>query len=251
MKFIVQKEIFDKCPDFEAGLVAVRGIDNLTADMDIEAFLRHASLEAGLLLNLKPVDKDVTIASYREVLASLGIEAAEHLPSMEARLRELADGIEKEKAAGETFAPGMMSGLSGAAALPRMDPANDLARGAELQFRIPVFVFDMGDEKEPLVLRAAAEGDVFSETEAPEAGEPVFALGKGIAVRHFFCERGTAAAVTGETRNLLLVIPCFGKSRRRAMSVRNELARRLKDSFGRNAETDWISSLAPDYESAI
>lgn len=246
MKFIVEKEIFEKCPDFEAGLVAVRGIDNLTADRDIEAFLRHASLEAGLLLNLKPVDKDATIASYREVLSALGIDAAEHLPSMEARLRELADGIEKEKEAGETFAPGMMSGLTGAAALSRMDPANDLVRGAELQFRIPVFAFDMGDEKEPLVLRAAAEGDDFS-----EAGEPVFALGKGIAVRHFFCERGEAAAVTGETRNLLVVIPCFRQSRRRAMSVRNELARRLKDSFGRNAETDWISSLAPDYESAI
>lgn len=105
------------------------------------------------------------------------------------------------------------------------------------------------------MLRRAKEGDAFTDRngaeQAPEAEEILFAMGSGVSVRHFFCEEGTAGAVVPETRNVLVVLPCFGATRRKAMSVRNELARRMKDSFGRTAETAWLDSRTTEFVSEI
>lgn len=257
MKFTIDPIIFELFPDFNAGLVAMKGIDNLVQDRDIEAFLRHASLEAGLLMKLKPLASDHGVRSYRDVLEKLG---AEGVTAMERVIRELGEHIAAEQQAAlagqaEKRGPGSVTGLIGDTALPRINPVRDLARGAELQFRLPVFAFDMGDESEPLMLRRAKKGDAFTDgngaEQAPEAEEILFAMGSGVSVRHFFCEEGTAGAVVPETRNVLVVLPCFGATRRKAMSVRNELARRMKDSFGRTAETAWLDSSTTEFVSEI
>ena len=256
MRFTIDPIIFTKFPDLNAGVVAMKGIDNLVPDRDIEAFLRHASLEAALLLKLKPLASDHGVRTYREALSACG--AAEAVSAMEAVLRELGEAIAKEQAAaGEApqRGPGSVAGLIGDTALPRVNAAMDLVRGAKIQFRLPVFAFDMGDEAEALALRMAEAGDRFqsvggAEEEVP-AGELVYALGQSAAVRHFFCEAGAAGAVTKETRNILVVIPCFGATRRKAMSVRNEIARRMKDSFGRSAESAWLDKDTPEFISEI
>ncbi len=251
MKLTVAPEIFEEFPDFELGIVAARGVDNRGADREIEAFLRHALLEAGLLLKLKPVDKDPTVAFYRDLLAKMG--AAEAVPSMEARLSEVAAGIAAETGADASFAPGQTAGLVGVTAIRRLSPIADLARGAEIQFRLPVFAFDMETE-EVLSVRKAFPDDRF-ETEVGAVSvsekEAIFAFGNRVAVRYLFCAQSGAGAVTARTRDVLIAIPCFAPSRRRAMSARNEIARRIKDSFGRDTEADWLSSVAPDFVSGL
>lgn len=252
MKCTIDAQIFERFPDFNLGLVAMKGIDNLVPDRDIEAFLRHASLEAGLLLKLKPLAADRGVQSYREALARGGMDG---VPSMERTLRALGEGIVREASAPAARGPGSVTGLIGDTALPRLNAAKDLARGAELQFRIPVFAFDMGDESAALAVRAAGEGDRFltagGAEETPEAGEVLFAFGREAAVRRFFCDEGRTGAVTPDARNILFALPCFGATRRKAMSVRNELARRMKDSFGRTAETAWLDAETPDFVSQI
>ena len=249
MTVTVAPEIFAKFPDLEIGLVFVRGLDNLGTDREIEAYFRHVLLEAGLLLKLKPIEKDPSILLLREKLSAMG--AAEAVSSVEALLLEFAAGIEREKEADETFAPGKTVGLIGLSALSRETPVMDLVRAASLESRLPVLAFAM-DWQEELALREAQDGDKFpAETgnETVPPGEPVWAFPETISVRHLFGKQGTAGRVTSETRNLLLAVPCFAASRRRAMSVRNELARRLLDSFGRDTETGWLSADAPSFVS--
>lgn len=257
MKFTIDPIIFEQFPDFSAGLVAMKGIDNLVADRDIEAFLRHASLEAGLLLKLRPLASDHGVRVYRDALAKGGMDG---VPAMERVIRELGEHIAAEQQAalaGENAArgPGSVTGLIGDTALPRINPVRDLARGAELQFRLPVFAFDMGDESEALILRRTEAGDRFLDADGAEqplgGAELVFALGHEISVRRFFCDEGKLGAVVPETRNILMVIPCFAATRRKAMSVRNELARRMKDSFGRTAETAWLDRDTAEFVSEI
>lgn len=254
MEFHAASAIFEQFPDFNAGIVAVKGIDNETEDEDIEAFLRHASLEAGLLLKLKPLSSDSSVQAYREALRKAGIDPAAHLSTMEAGLLALEKGIAQEQEAGTSAVMSGMTGFIGMQAFERKTPAEDLAAGAELQFRMPVLPFDIG-KNGVMTLRPAEEGDTFTSRdgaeEQPDLGEPVFVLGKETAARHFFCEMGEAGRVTEDTRHLLLVIPCFAVNRRRAMSVRNELARRVKDSFGRSAEMAWIDEAHPSYVSEI
>lgn len=96
MKFTIDPIIFELFPDFNAGLVAMKGIDNLVQDRDIEAFLRHASLAAGLLMKLKPLASDHGVRSYRDVLEKLG---AEGVPAMERVIRELGEHIAAEQQA--------------------------------------------------------------------------------------------------------------------------------------------------------
>ena len=254
MEFHIERAVFERFPDFSAGLVAVKGIDNETEDLDIEAFLRHASLEAALLLTLKPLGADPSIRAYREALARLGIDAEAHPPVMEAALRALGQEVAREREAGISAEMSGMTGFVGMTAFARKTPAEDLAAGASLQFRLPVLAFDVG-KNGVMTLRAAAEGDRFvnegGAEEALPAGELIFALGRDAAMRRFFCERGEAGRVTEDTRHMLFVIPCFGATRRRAMSVRNELARRVKDSFGRAAEAAWIDEAHPSYVSEL
>lgn len=249
MTVTVAPEIFAGFPDLEIGLVFVRGLDNLGTDREIEAYFRHVLLEAGLLLKLKPIEKDPSILLLREKLSAMG--AAEAVSSVEALLLEFAAGIEREKEADETFAPGKTVGLIGLSALSRETPVMDLVRAASLESRLPVLAF-AADRQEELALREAQDGDKFpAETgnETVPPGEPVWAFPETISVRHLFGLQGTAGRVTAETRNLVLAVPCFAASRRRAMSVRNELARRLLDSFGRDTETGWLSADAPAFVS--
>ena len=249
MTVYIAPEIFSRFPDLEVGLVFVRGLDNLGTDREIEAYFRHVLLEAGLLLKLKPVEKDPSILLLREKLAQMG--AAGATSSVEALLSEFAAGIEREKTADETFAPGKTVGLIGLSALSRETPVMDLVRAASLEARLPVLAFDMGKQEE-ISLREARAGDSFPAGEKEEtipAKEPVWAIGDAVSVRYLFGTQGAAGRVTGETRNLLLAVPCFAASRRRAMSVRNELARRLLDSFGRDTETGWLSADAAAFVS--
>ena len=92
MKLTIDPTIFEAFPDLNVGVVAIKGLDNLTADRDIEAFLRHASLEAGLLLSLKPLASDHGVRAYRAALAKLGGAGEDCVPAMEAVLRELGEG---------------------------------------------------------------------------------------------------------------------------------------------------------------
>ena len=250
MNIHVTPEIFSKFPDLEIGIISVRGLDNLGQDRDIEAFFRHVLLEAGLLLRLKPVETDPSILLLREKLAAM--DAADAVSSAEALLAAFAAGIRKEETADETFAPGKTTGLIGLTALPRETPVSDLIRAASLEARLPVTAFDAGGRK-TLSLCETKDGDPFQNADGNlqtlAAGEIVWTLDDATSVRHLFCEQGKAGTVTSETRDLIVAIPCFAASRRRAMSVRNELARRLLDSFGRDTETGWISKAAPEFVS--
>ncbi len=250
MKINVSPEIFERFSDLEIGLVSMRGLDNLSADRDIEAYFHHVLLEAGLLLRLKPVEKDPSILLLREKLSQMN--APDARSSVETLLLEFAEGIEREKTAEETFAPGKTAGLIGLTALPRENPVSDLVRAASLEARLPILAFDVKD-RQALSLREAKNGDTFQNADGlaqpvPEK-EPVWAFGAAVSVRQIFCDQGKTAAVTKETRDLILAVPCFASSRRRAMSVRNELARRLLDSFGRDTETGWLSKTAPEFVS--
>lgn len=235
MQLTIDEKIFELFPDFNAGVVAIKGIDNLTQDPDIEAFLRHASLEAGLLLKLRPIDKDASILAYRDALEKIGAEGA--VSSVERTIRAFEEGLSAAEGNAD-FTPGTMTGLEGALALPRENPVMDLVHGTELQFRLPALAFDAGRGETPVSLRM-------------EDGDIVFSMGEEISVRHFFCEEEKAGRVDEETRNLLLVIPCFAVNRRKAMSVRNELARRLKDSFGRTSEAAWLTKEEREFISKI
>lgn len=253
MKLTVDERVFALFPDFSMGIVAMKGLDNLTPDRDIEAFLRHASLEAGLLLKLRPLASDRGVQAYRQALQKGNMTG---VPAMEQVLRELGECIVREQTEGAADrGPGSVTGLIGDTALPRINPVRDLVRGAEVQFRLPVLAFDMGRESEALALREAADGDRFVGVDGTEEvlddKELIFAFGRTAAVRRFFCDEGRCGAVTPETRNVLVVIPCFADTRRKAMSVRNELARRMKDSFGRSAEAAWVDRASPEFVSDI
>lgn len=247
MKIQVMPEVFARFPDLEIGLVAARGIDNFGTDREIEAFFRHVLLEAALLLRLKPVETDPSILLLREKLAEMG--AAGVVSSAEMLLAELADGIEREKEADVEFAPGKTTGLIGLSALSRQNPVSDLVRAASLESRLSVFFFDVGT-CETISVRETKGGEIFTNAaggkETLLAGEPVWALDEVISVRYLFSDRGKTGTVTEETRNIVLAVPCFAASRRRAMSVRNELARRLSESFGRDTEAGWISKDASE-----
>lgn len=257
MKVTIDEAIFEQFPDFNAGILAVKGIDNLTKDTDIELFLRHASLEAGLLLKLKPLDRDAAVLAYREALARVG---AESRSSMEQTFHDFVTGMEEEKRQAadpdsqKQLAPGSMTGLIGQTALPRVSPVMDLVHGAELQFRMPVLAFDVGKKEAPVALLLAKAGESFAAGDGSGVttdGEPVLTVGGEVAVRHFYCERGEAGELTEDTRNLILFLPAFHVNRRKAMSVRNELARRIKDSFGRDVEAAWLDTSTKEFISQI
>lgn len=73
MKFIVEKDIFDKIPNACFGVVAAKGIDNTADRPEISALLDEYILSAARRFDGKRVKDEPDILPYREAFRALGI----------------------------------------------------------------------------------------------------------------------------------------------------------------------------------
>ena len=160
MKFIVEKEIFEKLPNACFGVVMAKGIDNNKTYPEIEQLLDESIAAAAQRFEGKKVKEEPDILPYREAFRALGINPNKYLCSIEALFTRIAKGK----------------------GMPHINPVVGLGNAVSLKYTLPMGAHDLGGSSEDICIRLAQPGDTFlpfgGETEeTPDSGEVIMPSG--------------------------------------------------------------------------
>ena len=156
MKFIVEKEIFEKLPNACFGVVMAKDIDNSKAYPEIDRLLDESITAAAQRFEGKKVKEEPDILPYREAFRALDINPNKYLCSIEALFTRIAKGK----------------------GMPHINPVVDLGNAVSLKYTLPMGAHDLGGSSEDICIRLSLPGDTFlpvgGETEeTPDSGEVV------------------------------------------------------------------------------
>lgn len=215
MKFIVEKEIFEKLPDACFGVVMAKGIDNSKAYLEIEQLLTESIQTAALHFEGKKVKEEPDILPYREAFRTLGINPNKYLCSIEALFTRIAKGK----------------------GMPYINPVVDLGNAVSLKYTLPMGVHDLGCSSDDICIRLAQTGDTFlpfgaDTEEIPDIGEVIYAVGHQVRTRRWTWTQSENGKITSDSSDIFFPIDGFTDfNRNQVIAARNELNSLVKKIF--------------------
>jgi tyrosyl-tRNA synthetase len=231
MRFILGADLLERVPDTCVAVVVAEGVDHSRGGDSIRGLL-DASIEA-TRVEFGDGDPAVVseIAAWRERLGRLGVDAAQHPPSIETLVRRaLTDDA------------------------PRVGPVVDLANAISLKYRLPVGAHDLDRLRGDLAVRLARAGEYFtglgeSVVESVPVGEPVYADDREVRTRRWVWRQGDRGKVTAATRTVFYPIDGFvGVSDEAARRAASDLAARVGELLGARTTILWVDRSTPAVE---
>ena len=233
MKFIVEKEVFDKLDDVCFGIVVAKGIDNTQKIEKIQNLL-----EAGIKANEekyegKKVKESEEVACYREAFRALGINPNKFMSSIESMLTR----VSKKKG------------------LPSINPIVDIGNAMSLKYYLPMGAHDIDTiAPQDVEVRFSRDGDKFipfgeTEPEILDAGELVYAVGDKVRTRRWIWRQSEEGKIVESTKNIFFPIDGFKNSNYdNLMAAREELASLLKEIFDCEIKVGFIDKDNREFE---
>jgi len=216
MNFLVRPEVFEALPELCVGVVVAKGADNSKQYPPIEALLDSAIGEAEARFAGKKVREESEILPYREAFRALSINPNKYMCSIEALFTRIAKGK----------------------GMPHISPLVDLNNAVSLRHTLPMGTHDLGISDEDIEIRYAEDGDVFipfgsDETEAPDPGELVYAVGHDVRTRRWTWRQSEHGKIGPETGYVFFPIDGFlGFNEKEVAKAAEELEALLKEHFG-------------------
>lgn len=232
MKFIVEKEIFEKLPSACFGVVMAKGIDNSKAYPEIDKLLDESIENAAQYFEGKKVKEESDILPYREAFRTLGINPNKYLCSIEALFTRIAKGK----------------------GMPHINPIVDLGNAISLKYTLPMGAHDLGGSIENICIRPALSGDTFlpfgSEIEEmPDIGEIVYAVGHQVRTRRWTWRQSEHGKITSASTDIFFPIDGFTNfNRNQILDARNELQTLVSEIFGCQTITGFVDADHPEME---
>lgn len=232
MKFIVEKEIFEKLPNACFGVVMVKGIDNSKAYPEIDRLLDESITAAAQRFEGKKVKEEPDILPYREAFRALDINPNKYLCSIEALFTRIAKGK----------------------GMPHINPVVDLGNAVSLKYTLPMGAHDLGGSSEDICIRLAQPGDTFlpfggEAEETPDNGEVVYAVGHQVRTRRWTWRQSEHGKITPESTNIFFPIDGFTDfNREQVLAARDELQALVKRIFGCEAVVGFVDAEHPEME---
>ncbi|MDD2434815.1 MAG: phenylalanine--tRNA ligase beta subunit-related protein [Bacilli bacterium] len=192
MKFIVDKEFFNKVPNAYFGVIIAKNIDNSSE----YEFIKD-KLEEQLLL-IKEEYKDMKakelpkIILYREAFELLGINPNKFMCSIESLV-------------GRTIKSGF---------IPHINPLVDLGNALSLKYMIPIGIHDIDKLAGDIEIRFANSSDKFlpfgsSEVETPDEGEVIYVSGNDVRTRRWTWRQGENGKINHTVKNAFIPLDGF------------------------------------------
>ena len=232
MKFIIQKEIFDKLDNLYVGVVVAKGIDNSKEYPKIEKLLDESIHLAESRFLDKRVKEEPSIIPYREAFEKIGINPNKFQCSVEAMFSRISKGKQ----------------------LPHINPLVDLNNAISLKYTLPMGTHDMSKSDLDIEMRYAKEGDTFQpmgseEIETPEAGEVVYAVGNNVRTRRWTWRQSEEGKIDAATSYVFFPIDGFkGINDNEVDVAAKELAEILKENFGCEIAIGYVDKDSPAFE---
>ncbi len=232
MKFIIQKEIFDKIDNLCVGVVVAKGVDNSKKYPNIEKMLKDSIALAESRFLDKKVKEDETIIPYRDAFTKLGINPNKFQCSVEAMFTRISKGKQ----------------------LPSINPLVDLNNAISLKYTLPMGTHDLDRSPLDVEMRFSREDDIFTpmgETE-PEALEPeevVYAAGNQVRTRRWTWRQSNEGKIDENTKYVFFPIDGFvGFNDDKVREAMVELEKVLKDEFGCETFTGFVDKDNQSFE---
>lgn len=212
MKFIVEKEIFEKLPNACFGVVMTKGIDNSKAYPEVNRLLDESITAAAQRFEGKKVKEEPDILPYREAFRALDINPNKYLCSIEALFTRIAKGK----------------------GMPHINPVVDLGNAVSLKYTLPMGAHDLGGSSEDICIRLAQPGDTFlpfggEAEETPDSGEVVYAVGHQVRTRRWTWRQSEHGKITPESTDIFFPIDGFTDfNREQVLAARDELQTLVK-----------------------
>lgn len=232
MKFIVEKEIFEKLPDVCFGVVVARGVDNSKVYPQIEQLLNENIALAENRFADKKVKEDPAVIPYREAFRKLNMNPNKYMCSIEALFTRIA----KKKG------------------MPHINPIVDLGNLISLKYTLPLGAHDITGGSEDICVRLSEEGDTFlpfgkEKEEVPNVGEVVYAVGNQVRTRRWTWRQSEHGKIRPESADIFFPIDGFiNFNQEEVLMARDELEECLKDIFHCETKTGFIDRDNPTME---
>lgn len=232
MKFVVEKEIFEKLPNACFGVVMAKGIDNGKAYPEIDQFLEESIKAAEQRFEGKKVKEDPDILPYREAFRALNINPNKYLCSIEALFTRIAKGK----------------------GMPHINPVVDLGNAVSLKYTLPMGAHDLGGSSEDICIRLARPDDTFlafgAETEeTPDPGEVVYSVGQQVRTRRWTWRQSEHGKITPDSTDIFFPIDGFTDfNRDRVLAARDELQALVGKIWGCETTVGLVDAENPSME---
>ena len=230
MKFIVAEEIFQKLPNACFGVVMARGLKNDRPQPAVAQAFEAALAAAQARFQSAKVKEFPEIAPYRDAFRTLGINPNKYPCSIEALFSRIA----KRKG------------------LPAINPIVDLGNAVSLAHVVPIGAHDLADADADIMVRLAEAGDIFTpfgaaESEAPEIGEAVYAVGNVVRTRRWTWRQSEIGKITPSTTDVFFPIDGFaGFNETSVLAARDAIAESLTALFGVAPIVGFVDAAHPE-----
>lgn len=232
MKFVVEKEIFEKLPNAFFGVVMAKGIDNSKEYPEIARLLEESIKVAAERFEGKKVKEEADILPYREAFRVLGINPNKYLCSIEALFTRIAKGK----------------------GMPHINPVVDLGNAVSLKYTLPMGAHDLGGSDNDICIRLARPDDTFlpfgsEEEEKPDSGEVVYAVGNQVRTRRWTWRQSEHGKITTASSDIFFPIDGFTDfNRDRVIAARDELQALLEQIFNCETRVGFVDAKQTELE---
>ena len=233
----VHNQIFDKFKSFRRGIVVASKMNNRGASAELESLLNEALSNAAA----NPVDlaTDPRIVAWMETYREVGCNPKKFPPAHFSLLKR----VQK---------PGV--------SIPLINKAVAIMNDNSIRGVLPVGGDDLFRAGEVLELRFAKGDENFSplndpeKTEHPDSGEIIYVVAETqeVMCRRWNWRNGYQTRITEETQTMVMNIDGLGEdSEKRALSVRDRVARMLEQYCNADVETALLTPSEPYFRFSV
>lgn len=190
MKFIIDKQIFEKFPTLNIGIIIAKNINNIGSIDEIQNQLRIIETEIRNKYNLETLSQTPKIDVWRKAYSSFGAKPKENKSSVESLHRLVLQGIN----------------------LKHINKLVDIYNYISLKHMLPVGGEDLNKINGDLILTFAKENEIpvlllgDKEPRPPHAGEIIYKDNISTICRRWNWRETDRTKLTEETQNCILVI---------------------------------------------
>ena len=222
-KFRIEKDVFEKLPNYCVGVVVARGIDNTILNKKVEDFLDNAV--NNFATNKKEANIRELVSPYREAFYALEMNPNKFMCSIEALLKRVQKGN----------------------SFPHINTIVDLGNAFSVKYEIPLGAHDINKLEGDLEVRFSKENDTFlplgeTELENMPTGELVYASLNTVKTRRWIWRQSNDGKIEETTQNVFFPIDGFkGINDKQVLKLRDELVEFLASELGcKDVKTGFV-----------
>jgi len=229
MKFSIDEKIFEKFPNVNIGLVAVKGIDNTGESEEVNALLRGREKEIRESFETKTLSENPKIGAWRIAYSSFGAKPKKNKCSVENLYRMVLNGTD----------------------LRHINKLVDIYNFISIKHMVPAGGDDADHIDGGISLRFASGTEQFTELNSdesrdPKEGEVVYADESEILCRRWNWRECDKSKMTEQTKNVALVVEGLPPTTKEEIeSIAAELSEMVQKHCGGKATTFILNKSNP------